>query len=266
MKRLCISGQIRPKAAKHLLDEVIKFGEWVPIPGVTGELLQQTGPTYEATVEHATNILRPVPNFENLSGPTWTASPGVEVRRDNADGTSTLLGAVQDASGGVITLRTYHAKFRAACELLISAPTSSDVFEVLLSAISKALPSIDSLIIDLAMEWNCSHTERAPIDIAERQLNTEEHIDQWIPVITGARFDKSTRHWQAYKMLLVQRHEWDQHPKQTGSAKSFRELAELGNLFFPGIAGVLFDLHLIADRKVPVDIIRFKHFPGFYIC
>jgi hypothetical protein len=41
-------------------------------------------------------------------------------------------------------------------------------------------------------------------------------------------------------------------------------LAEVGNLFATGIAGLLFDLYLRASRNVPVDIIRFKYFSGFY--
>ena len=201
-------------------------------PYVTPELLKKSGPLYALIVAHAQDILKPVPNFENLCGPTWMALPGdpggsVELRRDRPDGTSELISGVYDPDGGVITKRVYHAKFRAACELLISAARSSDVFEVLLSAISKGLPSIDSFIVELATAWNFGHPQHAPFDIQEHTLNAADRIDRWVPTITGKRFDKSTRNWKNLQMLIAVRNDFDQHPKYPGMTKSLRDLAAL---------------------------------------
>ena len=232
MRQLCVSQRIDYKTANKLVSEIIQFGEWKPTPYVTPELLKKSGPLYALIVAHAQDILKPVPNFENLCGPTWMALPGESwrVRRTETRPARRYLGVDKrsdDPDGGVITKRVYHAKFRAACELLISAARSSDVFEVLLSAISKGLPSIDSFIVELATAWNFGHPQHAPFDIQEHTLNAADRIDRWVPTITGKRFDKSTRNWRDYKMLIAVRNDFDQHPKYPGMTKSLRDLAAL---------------------------------------
>jgi hypothetical protein len=62
--KLCISQQIGLKAAEQLIGEVIQFGDWKPIPGVTPDLLLKRG-AYKSTVNAARNILKPLNNFEN---------------------------------------------------------------------------------------------------------------------------------------------------------------------------------------------------------
>jgi hypothetical protein len=39
----------------------------------------------------------------------------------------------------------------------------------------------------------------------------------------------------------------------------------MGTDFGPGVADVLFTLHIMSQREVPIRIIRFKYFPGFYV-
>jgi hypothetical protein len=258
-----MSQRIKPKAAAKLVDEVIQCGYWQSTPLVTPGLLQRRGADYEAIVSAARNVLKPVFNFENVCGPTWRATPGVKVLCERSDGTAEVLAGVDDPGGGVITTSVYRAKFRAACELLVNAAGSPDVFEALMSAITKGLTSIDSFLVEIATEWNRRHSGNRPLDIGER-INAEDRIDRWLLAIAGARFDKSTRNWNDYKKLVKARNEWDQHAIHTGRAISLKELVEVGNLFATGIAGLLFDLHLRASRKVPVDIIRLKYFSGFY--
>ena len=141
----------------------------------------------------------------------------------------------------------------------------SESLEELLSAITKGIASIDSFLVEVATDWNYNHPAMPPFDLADHRLNTEGRIDEWIPTITGSRLEKSGRNWQDYVTLRRRRNAWDQHDKDPCRTISLEELAEIGNLFGTGVAGVLFDLHALTQRRVPSKIVKFKYFPGFFV-
>ncbi len=263
-KRLLLAQKVSEKTAKKVLREVIRFGNWRPAPFITQSLLEEHGPDYETILSRAQFIFEPILNFENAARSTWKTSGNVSIMRDLPDGRSVVIANVQ-GDAGILQWGTYVAQFESACDLLLDAPKANDALETLLSATTKGLASIDSFLVELATTWNQAHPDLAQFDLVNDRLNAAERIDQWIPTITGSRYDKSVQSWQEYTRLRAFRNEWDQHNKSTGRAISLRDLAAVGTAFGPGVAGVLFTLHVMSQRKVPIRIIRFKYFPGFYV-
>ena len=126
------------------------------------------------------------------------------------------------------------------------------------------MASIDSFIVEVATDWNYANPGLPPFDTGDR-INTEDKIDAWIPTVAGCRFDKSGKNWQHYLTLRRLRNEWDQHDKASIRTITIDQLAEIGNLFNTGIAGVLFDLHVLTKRRVPAKIVKYKYFPGLFV-
>jgi hypothetical protein len=263
-KNLRLAQRINQKTAKKVLSEVIRFGNWRPAPFITQSLLREHGPDYETILSRAQFILEPIPNFENSARSTWRTHGNVSLMRDLPDGRSVLIAGNQ-GDDGLLQWGTYLAQFETACGLLVTVPNANDPLETLLSAITKGLASIDSFLVRLATTWNESHPDLVKFDIVNYRLNASERIDQWIPEITGSRYDKSVQSWQKYTRLREFRNEWDQHNKSAGRTISLKDLATLGTDFGSGVADVLFTLHVMSQRKVPINIIRFKYFPGFYV-
>jgi hypothetical protein len=263
-KRLLLAQKVSEKTAKKLLKEVIRFGNWGPAPFITQSLLEEHGPDWETILSKAQFILEPILNFENVARSTWKTSGNVSLMRDLPDGRSVMIANIQ-GEDGILQSGTYLAQFESACDLLLDVPKTNDALETLLSAISKGLASIDSFLVELATTWNQLHPDLPQFDLAKDRLSASERIDQWVPKITGSRYDKSVQSWQEYTRLRTFRNEWDQHNKSPGRAISLRELAAVGTVFGPGVADMLFSLHVMSQRKVPIRIIRFKYFPGFYV-
>jgi hypothetical protein len=263
-KRLLLAQKVNEKTARKCLKEVIRFGNWQPAPFITQSLLEERGPDYETILSRAQFILEPLLNFENLARSTWRTRGNVSMMRKLPEGRSVMVANTQ-GDDGILQWGTYLAQFESACDLLLDVPKANDALEALLSAITKGLASIDSFLVQLATTWNQSHPDLAQFDLVSDRLSASERIDQWIPKITGSRYDKSVQSWQEYKRLREFRNEWDQHNKRTVRVISLANLATVGTAFGPGVADVLFTLHIVSQRKVPIRIIRFKYFPGFYV-
>jgi hypothetical protein len=212
-------------------------------------------------IGRARHFFEIVPWFQNLSGPNFFSSgPGVRVVRHLPDGSDVDVSGPMEP-GSEFSIANYWTKFESACERLIRVGETQN-FQDMLTAVTTGLASADSFLIELATGWNDAHPERS-LDLAEK-TSFSERLDEWLPVILGRRLDKSGAAWAARERLRKVRNEWDQHDKATCRVYPTTLIIKWGNDFGPGIAEVLFDLHLIAGRRVPAKIVKFKYFPGFY--
>jgi hypothetical protein len=266
-KRVRIAEQISERRAEKLLSDLVRFSNWTrgPIPPTSAvrTIISQHGMTPKQAVNFTRRFFEPVPGFENQMGPTFTAiGDGVRVVRQAADGSMVdVSGPIE--SGSDFTLANYWAKFEFATGQLVRAAQSQQFSDVL-AAVTAGISSIDNFVIELATSWNFSHPDGTRFDPGEHS-SLSDRLDTWIPIITGDRYDKGGRSWQAHLRLRKFRNDWDQHDKSTYRVTTPALLVDLGNDFGPGIAEVLFDLHVLAGRRVPAIIVKYKYFPGYYV-
>jgi hypothetical protein len=266
LKRIAVSERLSPKNAEKLLFDFVRFGEWTkghfPTPEQAREIFLQHGLCLSDLIRSARHFSLPVPRFENILGPNWIVQGGggVSIHRALPDGSSVdLTGPIED--GAEVSLRSYLSKFSAATgELRGFGETQAA--DRLLGAVSSGIASLDSFMNFLATCWNDLHPDEI-FDLGDLS-SLSEKLDDWFPAITGQGFDKSGIPWQAYLRLRRVRNELDQHDKSIIRVIRAAEFVQIGNDFAPGIAEVLFNMHVLAGLRVPSKIIRFKYFPGFY--
>ena len=83
-----------------------------------------------------------------------------------------------------------------------------------------------------------------------------------LPMSGGKSLDKSRANWQNFKRLRAIRNELAIHLKQPALGFSHEQLSELLNVFCSGIAGLFCDLHLVFDKRIPSQIIRYTYLPN----
>jgi hypothetical protein len=264
-KRVKVAEQINERQAEKLVRDLVRFGDWTrnadfaPDKAVN-ELLAQNSLTPRSAREFARKFFEHIPMFENIAGPDWVVGGGVSIVRQRPDASfEDLTGPLEE--GTEISLCSYWSKFIVATRHLLRAADSQAHADIL-AAISTGMTSIDAFILEIAERWNSTHSDR-PVDTTDHST-ASERLERWIPLITGKRYDKGGKSWQAYLRLRNVRNEWDQHDKLTYKAVSPSHLVQLANDFAPGIAEVLFDLHVLCGRRMPSTIIKYKYFPGFY--
>ena len=97
----------------------------------------------------------------------------------------------------------------------------------------------------------------ALIDNSTNKVPFNKKIDDWFPKMTGGKkLEKGGLKFQDFAQLKSIRDDETVHPKTSGHVKSLREFAQTVDRFRTGIAGVLFDLHVMFSLPVPADIIR----------
>lgn len=93
-------------------------------------------------------------------------------------------------------------------------------------------------------------------------MSFENKVDIWIPKLAGgAKLDKSGTMWQHFLTLRAIRDDAAIHPKAVGFGISYGDLAKKINLYRLGIAGFLFQLHLLSYVTVPRAVIRAMYTP-----
>jgi hypothetical protein len=266
MKRLIISERLSQKQAEGLVADLVRFGDWTsgefaPTDAVQS-ILWQRGARLSDLARKCRQFSESVVWFENLIGPGWTVSgKGLSIVRFAADGSPiNVSGPIED--GAEVSLCSYLSKFVAATGHLRQIAITQRSSEML-AAVSTGVASVDSFVITLATHWNSHHPD-TPFNLAEHS-SLSDRIDVWIPRITSKKFDKGRASWAAHTRLREIRNELDQHDKSGFKVTTPRDLVRVGNDFAPGIAEVMFDLHVIAGMRVPSKIVRFKYFPGFYL-
>jgi hypothetical protein len=130
------------------------------------------------------------------------------------------------------------------------------------SAIVKGIGSLEAFINARADRWNKTHPEDQLLDSRQKKVSFEDKVDIWIPKLTGgAKLDKSGTMWRHFVALRGIRDDEAIHPKAVGFGISYRDLAKNINMFRLGIAGFLFELHLLSYVTVPRAVIRAMYAP-----
>jgi hypothetical protein len=216
---------------------------------------------YDQLVEKCRNPTSHVPYFENLIGSTWTVSGGCKMARVNGTGEEEF-----SVSGpGKFTELTYWAlveEVKNAKDRAVEKISYSD----LQSAIVNGIASIESFINQKVNIWNKAFPDKQLIDNKTNKVSFDDKIKIWIPILTnGKKLDKSTVNWSDFKKLQGIRDNLAIHPKVPGYGFSYSDLANKINMLNTGIAGVLIDLHLLFNEKIPGVIIRLRYSPDVIV-
>lgn len=158
----------------------------------------------------------------------------------------------------VVAMVSYEAIFADsynAFEKSIQETSISDF----ITAVNKGISSIENSIRDAADGYNLVNEEKLKDDKFHK-ITFDGKIDEWIPIISGKKFDKGDRVWQSYKILNKFRDDKDQHFKG-GYGFNWDEIVELKNLYKFGIAQFLFRLDRIFSRRTSSLVIRAQYYP-----
>ena len=91
----------------------------------------------------------------------------------------------------------------------------------------------------------------------------DDKINLWIPKMAkGKKLDKSGVNWKDFRNLRSIRDNLAIHPKFSGHGISYSDLADKINSFRTGIAGLLIQLHILFDERIPGTIIRSAYSPN----
>jgi len=218
---------------------------------------ESNGVDFRKLVEECRDFTKKVPFFENMVGSTFTAEENLTVTH------MTIAGEEKSITKGpaLSTLSGYWATFELAWEAIDRAIDKNSYAEFL-SAVVHGIASIEGYINYRAESWNKAYPESRLVDSKEAKINLDNKIDEWIPFMTkGKKLDKGTINWESYKKLRTIRDIEAIHPKSSGYIISLIELAEKINQFGIGIAGMLIQLHLLFEEKIPAIIIRASYSP-----
>jgi hypothetical protein len=218
----------------------------------------RNGIDFDRLVDECRSPDRPVPHYENLIGSTWQTIGSVEVAlvdRVTGDEQHVLTGS------GLVAPDNCWAIFEGACEDVHRAVAKASYIE-LQGAIVKGIASLEAFINARVDRWNKAHPEDQLLDSRQNKVSFEDKVDIWIPKLTGgAKLDKSGAMWRHFLALRTIRDDAAIHPKAVGFGISYADLAKNINLFRLGIAGFLFQLHLLFRVTVPRAVIRGMYAP-----
>jgi hypothetical protein len=165
---------------------------------------------------------------------------------------------IGDEKTETIITSNYEAAYEAAERHLLRAVADASFLEFE-SAVVRGLASIEAFLNYRAGIWNERNPDNMLIDSKERKVSFDAKIDEWIPIMTGEKLNKSDNHWNSFKRLRGIRDNLTIHSKATSHTVTYAELADLINAFRTGIAGILIDLHILCRNWVPADVVR-----GYY--
>lgn len=220
--------------------------------------LAANGIEFNQLVTRCRNFDQNVPMFENLIGSTIQTVGSPRLSRINWDtGEEDLI--IQEP--GRMTIYDYWSKFEEAVDSRDRAVEKSSFLDFH-SATVIGIASIESYINYRAEIWNQFNPQNRLVDSRESKVSFEEKIDSWIPETTGGKtLNKSNQDWNHYKILRRIRDDTVVHPKSSGYSISLLNLAWQINLFRRGIAGLLIQLHILFQEKIPRIIIRARYAP-----
>jgi hypothetical protein len=220
--------------------------------------LAQRGIDFQTLVEQCRTFSENVPYFENLIGSTWSISPGAKVALvDKQTGEEKC----EVQGPGTIAVSTYWAHFETACKARTNA-VDLNSFPDLQVAIVYGIASIEAYINHRAELWNRANPQDGLTDSSTNKVSFDDKIDVWIPKMTGGiNLDKSIRNWMDFLELRKIRDHLSIHPKSAGFGSSFSDLAQRINIIRTGIAGLLIQLHMLFNERIPAGIIRVFYAP-----
>lgn len=222
------------------------------------KFFEQEGKNFEELIEKCRNFYdNNVPIIENLAPSSFK----VEIRgrgsisyRDSSTGKE----KIREEAGEIIT-SIYWSSYEEAKDA-INRAVEYESFADFQSAIEDGISSIEGYINYKAEQWNYKNPNNQLIDSKQFPVRLEDKIINWTKTITGKDFDKNIDNcWTYFKELKKIRDDERVHPKESSQSISQKDLAKLINKFRFGIAGMLVQLHLIFDDRIPRIIIR-----GYY--
>ena len=201
-----------------------------------------------------------VPFVENLVGSTWTV---VNAKAAIVTGAATPqekeIASVEGP--GTLTASTYLQLFENAGNNMKRCMESAS-FGDFQSCVSNGIASIEAYIIQRAWIYNSQQPSELLVDNKENKVSFDTKIDEWIPKMSGGkRLDKSVLSWNHFKRLLAVRDKLAIHVQMPAFGVNYKELCELLNIFRSGIAGLLIDLHLLFNERIPCGIIKYAYLP-----
>lgn len=206
-----------------------------------------------------------VPIVENLLGSTWKVSGGGKAAIVTGAATDEETEIASVSGPGELTSSTYLRLFENAVDNLNKCLESAS-FGDFQSSISNGIASIGAYVAHRAWLYNSGQPAEKLLDSKKSKVSLDIKIDEWIPRMSGGKkLDKSGLNWNHFKRLRGIRDELAIHIKQPAFGISYQELGELLNLFRSGIAGLLFDLHLLFGERVPCSIIRHTYLPDIML-
>lgn len=218
---------------------------------------QIKGLDFKSLVEKCRTPQESVPFFENLIGSTWTVSGGAKMALVDASGQEEFSvqgpGKFTESTYWALAEETHKARDRA-----VSNISYSD----LQAAIVHGIASIEAYINHRASNWNKINTDEQLVDSKQNKVSFDDKIKLWIPKITsGKKLDRGNKNWSDFIKLLLIRDNLAIHPKPLGYGISYSDLADKINILRSGIGGLLIDLHMLFQEKIPRVIIRLKYTP-----
>lgn len=140
---------------------------------------------------------------------------------------------------------------------------NSDISDFI-SAVNKGISAIEHSIKIAAADFNFLNKKDILIDNKENKVSFEKKIDDWFPIITGKKFDKSDKEWESFLKLKKFRDDYDQHFKGFYYF-DYENVCNLMNLYKCGIAGMLFKLKKMFNHRISSLIIRAKYYPEIFL-
>lgn len=222
------------------------------------EFFRQHGYNFEVVVEEVRNRLAWVPIIDVRTPSSFTlgGAPGsiAGIKR----GGDEFLVKFEGEMGNVV-LSEYIDIFEHAVEELDRSLERSSNRDFL-TAVSDGIASIEAYINYQANRIGGQQYR----DSKQQLISFDDKLDKWIPQITGGKLDKGGVNWNHHKQLRGIRDDFQAHPKTHLYGISYPEICRRINLFRTGIAGLLFDLHLVFNDLVPSPITHGYFLPDIH--
>jgi len=202
-----------------------------------------------------------IPFLENLIGSTWRVSGSAKAAIVTGAATDKEKEITSVEGPGTLTASTYLQLFENTVDNLHRCMERAS-FGDFQSCASNGTASIEAYITHRAWIYNSQQPSELLVDNKENKVSFDTKIDEWIPIMSGGkRLDKSALNWNHFKRLLAVRDNLAIHVKTPAFGINDEELCELLNVFRSGIAGLLIDLHLLFNERIPCGIIRCAYLP-----
>lgn len=251
--------KISPNESRKMIVEMAKYGNHYndlknQIKTVKDIKLhyKQNGKNFKKVITHCRTFENPIPIYENLIGAQWTTKGITVSKEDHITGEDKVI----ISGDGIYNESDYWANFELSKEDFEQAITTIR-FERLLASFGAGIAAIEAFLnSQYILRTKC------PTDDKKIKCNIDVKFDEWIPMLTGTKFDKSGIEWRDYKIVTDHRNEFLQHRKSIATGIRFEELEKLFNKYRTGICGVLFQLHVLFEVRCPCAIIRLSHCPN----
>lgn len=264
--KFCFDEKRKTGATCHMILMMAKYGnhghrQRFASDADVKRFFQSKGCSWEALVQDCRNPNRIVPIVENLIGSTWVVS-GSGKAAVVAGATTEHEKEIASVEGpGILSFATYLQLFENAVDSL-SRSMEKASFSDLQSCVTNGMASIDAYIMHRAFLYNSNNPATQLVDSRDNKVPQDTKIDEWIPkMLKGNKLDKSGVNWRDFRTLRSIRDDLAIHLKKPAVGISYQQLEQWLNLFRSGIAGLLFDLHLLFDERVPCKIIRYMYAP-----